>query len=79
MYQRARKLLDLVGDSAMFEKLAETVIEAYLISINALALLDPKNAWLTMPVTDDGTRQVIQNPHWLSSPLTRSRPVNDEK
>ncbi|KAI0363723.1 hypothetical protein BV20DRAFT_957701 [Pilatotrama ljubarskyi] len=51
MYQRARKLAALMGDPAAFLELAELQLEAYLVAMNSLALVDPKNQWITLPVT----------------------------
>ncbi|KAF8227965.1 hypothetical protein L208DRAFT_1490549 [Tricholoma matsutake] len=45
MYQRARKLQDLIGDAASFASLAEEQLEGYNIAINSLSLVDQKNAW----------------------------------
>ncbi|KAI0951956.1 hypothetical protein AcW1_004182 [Taiwanofungus camphoratus] len=51
MYQRARKLATLIGDPVNFINLAELQLEAYVVSMNALALIDQKNASIVMPVT----------------------------
>ncbi|KAI0356677.1 hypothetical protein OH77DRAFT_1423630 [Trametes cingulata] len=50
MYQRARKLAALMGDPATFVELAELQLEAYLVAMNSLSLVDPKNQWITLPV-----------------------------
>lgn len=44
MYQRARKFRDLNSINNM--EYVDEQIEAYLIAINALALLDPRDAWI---------------------------------
>ena len=53
MYQRARKLHDLSGDSSLILPLAEEQLEAYLIAINALTLLDRNSAWVVLPIAKD--------------------------
>lgn len=52
MYQRARKLAALSSaiDSAQYFTLAEQQLEALVISSNALALLDQKDAWILLPL-----------------------------
>ncbi|KAI0643699.1 nucleoporin Nup120/160-domain-containing protein [Trametes meyenii] len=50
MYQRARKLAALMGDPAAFAELAELQLEAYVVAMNALALVDSKNQWITLPI-----------------------------
>src|ERR1700733_15367140 len=49
MYQRARKLHDLINDPSSLVVLAEEQLEAYLVAMNALSLLDRKSAWVSMP------------------------------
>ncbi|KAI0334875.1 hypothetical protein GY45DRAFT_1317953 [Cubamyces sp. BRFM 1775] len=51
MYQRARKLAALTGDPATFIELAELQLEAYVVAMNSLALVDAKNQWITLPIT----------------------------
>jgi nuclear pore complex protein Nup160 len=58
MYQRARKLYDLIGDPAHLLALAEEQLEAYAVAINSLALLDRPNAWIIMPITIENDREV---------------------
>ncbi|KAG6866010.1 hypothetical protein C0991_009682 [Blastosporella zonata] len=53
MYQRARKIQDLIRDSTSFAALAEEQLEAYNIAINSLSLVDSKNAWVLLPVPAD--------------------------
>ncbi|KAH9853874.1 nucleoporin Nup120/160-domain-containing protein [Lenzites betulinus] len=53
MYQRARKLAALLGDPAAFVELAELQLEAYVVAMNSLALVDPKNQWFTLPITGE--------------------------
>lgn len=61
MYQRARKLalLSNTNDLAQYLSLAEQQLEALIVSSNALALLDQKDAWITLPIAPEGlgTRQ----------------------
>ncbi|TFY51621.1 hypothetical protein EVJ58_g10469 [Rhodofomes roseus] len=53
MYQRARKLGALIGDLSDFVSLTELQLEAYVVGMNALALIDQKNAWIVLPVTGE--------------------------
>jgi nuclear pore complex protein Nup160 len=58
MYQRARKLHGLFGDPSLVIPLAEEQLEAYMVSINSLSLLDQKNAWIVMPVSTENGHEV---------------------
>ena len=55
MYQRARKLATLSNaiDSTQYFALAEQQLEALIISSNALALLDQKDAWIVLPLVPE--------------------------
>ncbi|KAG5644918.1 hypothetical protein DXG03_007383 [Asterophora parasitica] len=53
MYQRARKLQDLISDPTSFASLADEQLEAYNVAINALSLVDQKNAWVLLPLPGD--------------------------
>ncbi|CAL1702056.1 unnamed protein product [Somion occarium] len=57
MYQRARKLGTLYDNPADFDALAELQLEAYVVSINALSLIDPASAWFVMPLTNGHDRE----------------------
>jgi nuclear pore complex protein Nup160 len=56
MYQRARKLavLSNTNDLAQYLALAEQQLEALIVSSNALALLDQKDAWIVLPIAPEG-------------------------
>ncbi|KAI0307403.1 nucleoporin Nup120/160-domain-containing protein [Multifurca ochricompacta] len=62
MYQRARKLAVLgnTNEPTQYFALAEQQLEALVISSNALALLDQRDAWITFPLAPEGqgTRQL---------------------
>jgi nuclear pore complex protein Nup160 len=58
MYQRARKLHDLIGDPSQLLALAEEQLEAYVVAMNSLALLDRPNAWIVMHVAVENGREV---------------------
>jgi hypothetical protein len=58
MYQRARKLHDLVGDPAQLLVLAEEQLEAYIVAMNSLALLEHPNAWILIPITIENNHEV---------------------
>lgn len=57
MYQRARKLEDVITDSASFVSLAESQLEALSVATNALSLVDEKSAWIVMPVMPDAVSE----------------------
>ena len=59
MYQRARKLQDIVTNAASFVSLAEDQLEALSVAINALYLVDEKAAWILMPVVPDPVRILV--------------------
>ncbi|KAH9005802.1 nucleoporin Nup120/160-domain-containing protein [Lactarius hatsudake] len=56
MYQRSRKLTALINavDPAQYFALGEQQLEALIISSNALALLDQKDAWIVIPLVPEG-------------------------
>ena len=53
MYQRARKLEDVITDATSFVTLAESQLEALSVATNALSLVDEKSTWVVMPVMPD--------------------------
>ncbi|KAG6861191.1 hypothetical protein C0995_002818 [Termitomyces sp. Mi166 len=55
MYQRARRLQDLITDPTLFASLAEEQLEAYNLAINAFSLVDSRNAWVLLPLPTDQT------------------------
>lgn len=59
MYQRARKLRDLVdGNSSLAASLTEEVLASYTIAMNSLSLVDPKSAWIVIPGSVDNEHEV---------------------
>lgn len=58
MYQRARKLASLIDDRSQFINLVELQLEAYVVAMNALSLIESKNAWIVMPVTGEAEHEV---------------------
>lgn len=58
MYQRARKISNLLGDPSNFSPLAELQLEAYVVAMNALSLLDQKTAWIAIPATAETGHEV---------------------
>ena len=75
MYQRARKLHELiVRTPSLFLTLANEELEAYLIAINALSLVDEKDAWILVPGVVDSKQPVrtIFVLHQVSLTLSRS-------
>ncbi|KAM5532722.1 hypothetical protein V8D89_013614 [Ganoderma adspersum] len=57
MYQRARKLEALMGDASAFAELADLQLEAYAVAMNALALVDSKSQWITLPIVSETGRE----------------------
>ncbi|EJD54022.1 hypothetical protein AURDEDRAFT_110670 [Auricularia subglabra TFB-10046 SS5] len=57
MYLHARKLGDLMADRLNYEDLATWQIQALLVAINALCVVDPRNAWFTIPLAPDSGRE----------------------
>ena len=53
MYQRARKLEDVITDATSFVSLAESQLEALSVATNALSLVNEQSAWIVMPVIPD--------------------------
>ncbi|KAJ3536697.1 hypothetical protein NM688_g6802 [Phlebia brevispora] len=54
MYQRARKLAELSSNNPeQFTSLAGLQLEAYLVSMNALSIVDTKSAWIILPFTTE--------------------------
>ena len=58
MYQRARKLTTTMGAASTFVELAELQLEAYVVAMNSLALVDMKNQWITLPITAETGHEV---------------------
>jgi hypothetical protein len=59
MYQRARKLEDVITDATSFVSLAESQLEALSVATNALSLVDEKSSWIVMPVMPDAVSKPI--------------------
>ncbi|KAG6885255.1 hypothetical protein C0993_004112 [Termitomyces sp. T159_Od127] len=53
IYQRARRIQDLVTDPEAFAALSEGQLEAYNLAINALSLVDARSAWILLPLPTD--------------------------
>jgi len=58
MYQCTRKLavLNNTNKLAQYLSLAKQQLEVLIVS-NALALLDQKDTWITLPIAPEGLRQ----------------------
>jgi len=50
MYQHARRLDPLLESSPHFVEIANLQLESYLVALNALSLIDPKSAWISLPI-----------------------------
>lgn len=59
MYQFARRLTPLMEKSPQFSAIAEMQVQAYLVAMNALSLLDPKNSWITLPNPPEASLSVF--------------------
>ncbi|KAL0949809.1 hypothetical protein HGRIS_009844 [Hohenbuehelia grisea] len=53
MYQLARKLQDLMAEPELLPAVVEEQLEAYGAAMNALSLLDQKDAWVVLPIISD--------------------------
>lgn len=49
MYQQAQKLAMSIVDVVSFVETAQAQLEAIMVAINALSLVDSKNAWIVAP------------------------------
>lgn len=58
MYDRARKIRDLVVDAQSFLALAEEQQQAYAIAANSLTLVDQANAWFVLPIPNKSNPEV---------------------
>ena len=68
MYQRARKLANIINSQPeQFVNLAELQLEAYLVSINALSLIDPQSAWFVLPISAESGNEVS----WLGQGVSK--------
>ncbi|KAF7330785.1 hypothetical protein MVEN_02417700 [Mycena venus] len=75
MYQRARKLQDLIAsDLSLSATLAGQQKEAYMVAINSLSLVDQRNAWFLLPVlVADHSREQPHKRRRLSKHIPESR------
>ncbi|KAJ7283368.1 nucleoporin Nup120/160-domain-containing protein [Mycena rebaudengoi] len=75
MYQRARKYQDLIAsDVSLWTTLAGHQQEAYMVAINSLSLVDPKNAWFLLPVlVADHAREQPRKRRKLAQHIPASR------
>ena len=58
MYDRARKIHDLIVDAQSFMALAEEQLLAYTVAINSLSLVDCGNAWFVLSSTTESNPEV---------------------
>lgn len=66
MFQRARKLQELLADPSNMRSVAQEQLEAYLVAINALSMVDRKSAYIVSPVAFDSHNEVcISLRHFL--------------
>ncbi|KAJ3566967.1 hypothetical protein NP233_g6671 [Leucocoprinus birnbaumii] len=56
MYQHAQKLAAAIVDATSFAERAQAQLEAIMIAINALSLVDTKNAWIIVPKSNSSAR-----------------------
>ncbi|KAF7980886.1 hypothetical protein HWV62_36059 [Athelia sp. TMB] len=57
MYQRGRKLHNLMPGSTDVVTLAEEELEAYMVALNSLALIDRSSAWFSMPLVAESGQE----------------------
>ena len=53
-----------MGDASTFAELADLQLEAYAVAMNALALVDSKSQWFTLPIVSETGREVRSSLHW---------------
>lgn len=53
-----------MGDASAFAELADLQLEAYAVAMNALALVDSKSQWITLPIVSETGREVRSSLHW---------------
>ena len=58
MYQFARRLSSYLSSPLEFVTISEMQSHAYLVAMNALSLIDPKSAWISMPAVPEAVTQV---------------------
>jgi nuclear pore complex protein Nup160 len=56
MYLQAQKLAVAMVDSVSFIETAQAQLDAIMIAINALSLVDSKNAWIVVPKSSTAVR-----------------------
>jgi nuclear pore complex protein Nup160 len=59
MYQHALKLKAAIVDCASFVEMAQAQLEAIMIAINALSLVDSRNAWIVIPKSLSSAVRII--------------------
>lgn len=65
MYHFGRRLSPLIEESPQLSAIAEMQTQAYLVAMNALSLLDPKNAWITLRNPPEASSPVVSLPFLL--------------
>jgi nuclear pore complex protein Nup160 len=78
MYQHALKLKAAINDGTSFVEVAQAQLEAIMIAINALSLVDSRNAWIVIPKSLSNTvRFIFCKPRFAlnSSKVLHRRPA----
>ncbi|KAK2466397.1 hypothetical protein APHAL10511_002039 [Amanita phalloides] len=57
MYDRARKINDLIADAQSFVALAEEQLSAYTVALNSLSLVDQGSAWFVLSTVSESTQE----------------------
>ncbi|KAF5363323.1 hypothetical protein D9756_000589 [Leucocoprinus leucothites] len=78
MYQQAQKMTTAVIDAASFAEKAQAQLEAIMISINALSLVDSKNAWIIVPKSNPTARKRRLNVNYVPESKFSSRKYDSE-
>jgi nuclear pore complex protein Nup160 len=60
MYQQGQKLAGAIVDVASFVETAPAQLEAIMIAINALSLVDSKNAWIIVTRSNTSVRKACR-------------------
>lgn len=60
MYQHARRIAPLVASSAQFTEISELQAESLLVAMNALSLIEPKSAWISLPALPDAEKHHLK-------------------
>ncbi|TIA99298.1 hypothetical protein E3P96_02943 [Wallemia ichthyophaga] len=78
MYQHGRRLAEIPCRPGEFGELATLQARAYLSAVNSLSLVNPKNAWVVLPVTPESVSN-IRKRRRLTTHIPESEFNNESK